>query len=114
MKNYISILFILFFLSKSILAQDENYVADNYVAPQGLNNWYVEFGGAGLFYSINYEKYLFRNNNENITWLGRVGVGFNPIEGKFLNISSMTQFDTIYEAMEYIRNREIIKYFDED
>jgi len=36
------------------------------------------------------------------------------IEGKFLNISSMTQFDTIHEAMEYIRNREIIKYFDED
>jgi hypothetical protein len=36
------------------------------------------------------------------------------IEGKFFNISSMTQFDTIYEAMEYIRNREIIKYFDED
>ena len=35
------------------------------------------------------------------------------IEGKFLNISSMTQFDTIHEAMEYIRNREIIRFFDE-
>jgi len=85
MKNYISILFILFFVSSSILAQDDNYASDNYVAPQGLNNWYVEFGGAGLFYSINYEKYLFLNNNENITWLGRVGLGFNPIEGKLLN-----------------------------
>jgi hypothetical protein len=36
------------------------------------------------------------------------------IEGKFLNISSMRQFDTIHEAMEYIRNRAIINYFDED
>ena len=36
------------------------------------------------------------------------------IEGTFLNISSMRQFDTIHEAMEYIRNREMIKYFDEN
>ena len=36
------------------------------------------------------------------------------IQGKFLNISSMTQFETIHEAMEYIRNRAIINYFDED
>ena len=34
------------------------------------------------------------------------------IEGKFFNISSMRQFDTIHEAMEYIRNREIIRFFD--
>ena len=36
------------------------------------------------------------------------------IEGKFYKVSSMKQFDTIHEAMEYIRNREIIRFFDED
>jgi hypothetical protein len=34
------------------------------------------------------------------------------IEGKFFNILSMRQFETIHDAMEYIRNRAIINYFD--
>ena len=36
------------------------------------------------------------------------------IEGKFYKVSSMKQFETIHDAMEYIRNRAIINYFDED
>ncbi len=80
MKIHLTILFVTLFFVKPIFAQESSYLP-----PQGLNNWYVEFGGSGLFYSINYEKYLFRNSNENITWLGRVGFGFNPIEGKLLN-----------------------------
>ncbi len=58
---------------------------DDYNAPNGLNNWYVELGGSAFFYSINYEKYLYRNGMENFTWVGRVGAGFNPIEYNFLN-----------------------------
>jgi hypothetical protein len=36
------------------------------------------------------------------------------IEGKFLDLSSMRKFDTIHDAMEHIRHREIIRFFDED
>lgn len=72
-KSFFLILFITF--SFNAFAQD-----DNYVAPQGLNNWYVELGGSALFYSVNYEKYLYRNQKENFTWLARVGIGFNPID----------------------------------
>ncbi len=45
-----------------------------------MNNWYVELGGSAILYSVNYEKYLYRNQGENITWLGRIGAGFNPID----------------------------------
>lgn len=64
---------------KNIKAQED------YTAPRGLNNWYVEVGGSSLFYSINYEKYLYRNGKEKFTWLGRVGAGFNPIDYNFIN-----------------------------
>ncbi|MDP1727015.1 MAG: hypothetical protein Q8M15_09550 [Bacteroidota bacterium] len=77
-KPFKLIFFFLFSLSAS--AQNENYDP-----PQGLNNWYVELGGSALFYSINYEKYLYRNRYENLTWVARVGTGFNPIDYKFLN-----------------------------
>ncbi|MBC7382153.1 MAG: hypothetical protein H7296_04065 [Bacteroidia bacterium] len=77
-------LFFLLILSLNLQAQEENYTP-----PQGLNNWYVELGGAALLYSVNYEKYLYRNQKENFTWLGRIGIGFNPIdfpaEHKLLN-----------------------------
>jgi hypothetical protein len=36
------------------------------------------------------------------------------IEGKFFNVSSMRPFETIHEAMEFVRNYAIIKYFDEN
>lgn len=35
------------------------------------------------------------------------------LEGKFYKVSSMRNFDTIHEAMDYIRDREIVKYFDD-
>lgn len=47
-----------------------------YREPTGLNNWYVEIGGAGYFYSLNYEKILYRS--EHWGWTGRVGIGYNP------------------------------------
>lgn len=51
-----------------------------YVPPQGLNNWYVELGGAAFLYSLNYEKYLFQNFRQNKLWTARVGVGYNPFD----------------------------------
>ena len=48
-----------------------------------LNNWYVEFGGAAMFYSMNYEKFLFKTDNTAL--VGRVGIGYNPIDYTFLN-----------------------------
>lgn len=67
-------------LSNRIMAQDENYQA-----PQGLNNWYVEVGGPGIFYSFNYEKYLYRTYSENYTWTARVGAGYTPFNFDILN-----------------------------
>jgi len=58
---------------------------EGYVPPAGLNNWYIEIAGSGLFYSINYEKYLYRNRSENLTWVGRIGAAYNPIEYNLLN-----------------------------
>lgn len=77
--RFIKLLFLL------ALTLDLHAQQDNYTPPQGLNNWYVELGGSALFYSINYEKYLFRNNRENLTWLGRVGAAYNPIDYSLLN-----------------------------
>ncbi|OYU95735.1 MAG: hypothetical protein CFE21_11390 [Bacteroidetes bacterium B1(2017)] len=58
---------------------------ENYVAPTGLNNWYVEAGGPALFYSINYEKYLYRTYSESYTWSARVGAGYTPFNFDILN-----------------------------
>jgi hypothetical protein len=63
----------------SLKAQDDK----PYVEPNGLNNWYVELGGAAMFYSLNYEKVLYKGEKTGI--VGRVGVGYNPIDYKFLN-----------------------------
>jgi hypothetical protein len=73
-------LFLLFILLNSNLAfaQDER-------SATGTNNWFVELGGSGLFYSLNYEKYLFKNRQENLTLTARVGAAFNPIDYTFLN-----------------------------
>jgi hypothetical protein len=60
-------------------AQDEK----PYVEPNGLNNWYVELGGAAMFYSLNYEKVL--TKAERTAWVGRVGIGYNPLDYTFLN-----------------------------
>ena len=75
MKKLFFVLFTLAVLSNHVFAQDEKYIA-----PNGLNNWYVELGGSALFYSFNYEKYLYKNASDDIAWVGRVGAGFNPID----------------------------------
>ena len=36
------------------------------------------------------------------------------IEGKFYKVSSMKKFETIYEAMDYIKHKAIINFFDEN
>jgi hypothetical protein len=75
--NKLLLLFILF-SAKLATAQDERPAT-------GTNNWFLEVGGSGLFYSMNYEKYLFKNRQENLTLTARVGAGFNPIDYTFLN-----------------------------
>jgi hypothetical protein len=57
----------------------------DYKAPTGLNNWYVELGGAAQFYSLNYEKYLYKTYDEKYTWTARVGAGYNPVNFNILN-----------------------------
>jgi len=66
-------------VSQSLKAQDEK----PYVEPTGLNNWYFEIGGSGLFYSFNYEKVLFKS--EYTALYGRVGFGYNLLDYTFLN-----------------------------
>ncbi len=68
------------FISKLSYSQEETYKE-----PKGTNNCFVELGGAGLFYSINYEKYLYKSFNEKLTWTGRIGGGYNPIPYRLLN-----------------------------
>lgn len=54
-----------------------------YAEPKGLNNWYAELGGAALFYSLNYEKILYRSTK--LGWVGRVGLGYNNSSITILN-----------------------------
>jgi hypothetical protein len=71
----------LFFLPQHKLAAQ----APNYTPPTGLNNWYFEAGGPAIFYSLNYEKYLYRTYDEQYTWTAHVGLGYNPINFDILN-----------------------------
>jgi len=57
----------------------------NYNAPSGLNNWFVELGGPAQFYSLNYEKFLYRTYNERYTWTAHVGFGYSPFNFDILN-----------------------------
>ncbi|MFI5221161.1 MAG: hypothetical protein ACHQK8_02460 [Bacteroidia bacterium] len=77
-KNIAWLLFPVLF-AINLQAQDEK----PYVDPGGLNNWFVEMGGSAFFYSFNYEKLLFRS--ENTQWVGRVGLGYNPVSAVLLN-----------------------------
>jgi hypothetical protein len=79
-KIFFCKLLILVLISNSCVAQQENYVP-----PQGLNNWFIEAGGPALFYSVNYEKYLYRSYSEQTTWTARVGMGFTPFNFDILN-----------------------------
>jgi hypothetical protein len=55
----------------------------SYVEPNGLNNWFVELGGTGLFYSFNFESVLYKGGN--MGWTGRVGFAYNPANYTLLN-----------------------------
>lgn len=78
-------IFILLFFGINNLFAQENEEVIPYVEPTGTSNWFVEFGGAALLWSANYEKYLYRNYNHSFTWTGRIGVGYCPIEYRLLN-----------------------------
>jgi hypothetical protein len=79
-KKYLCKLVILLAFCNSAMAQEAEYRA-----PQGTNNWYVELGGPAIFYSLNYEKYLYRTFDEQYTWAAHVGLGYNPINFDILN-----------------------------
>ncbi len=76
---FCKLVFLLFFCNQT-LAQDE----EAYVAPQGLNNWYVELGGSALFYSLNYEKYLYRTYSDKYTYTARIGGAYTPFNNDIL------------------------------
>lgn len=79
-KKYWGKLLILATLCNFLHAQEPEYRA-----PQGTNNWFVDLGGPAIFYSLNYEKYLYRSYNEKYTWAAHVGLGYNPINFDILN-----------------------------
>lgn len=86
-KNWIRTLVLVSLLVLQILdvkAQDEFDRPD-----LRSNNWYVELGGTALFYSVNYEKFLFRTKQEQLIWSARIGFGYNPIEYRFMNALSL-------------------------
>lgn len=64
-----------------------NAQEERYVEPNGMNNWFVELAGTGLFYSLNYEKILYKNNN--LGWTGRVGIAYNPFDYRLLDKISL-------------------------
>lgn len=72
------ILCILFLLPGIVKSQERPYQE-----PTGLNNWFVEIGGAGYLYSLNYEKILYRSDG--LGWTGRVGIGYNTKGRNMLN-----------------------------
>lgn len=83
MHNYITKVTICLWLSiciipLKILAQEKPYRE-----PDGLNNWYVELGGAAFLYSLNYEKILYKSTS--LGWVGRVGVAYSFSDGRLLN-----------------------------
>lgn len=78
MKHFIIFVFLNIFLCNIGFTQDKPYRE-----PKGTNNWFVELGGSGLFYSFNYEKFLATNNN--IGWIGRIGAAYNPVDYLLLN-----------------------------
>lgn len=87
-KNYRNRLIML--LCSFVLASSKLLAQDEFEKPEiRSNNWYVELGGTALFYSVNYEKFLFRTKQEELIWSARIGLGFNPIEYRLLNALSL-------------------------
>jgi hypothetical protein len=81
MKTTLLLLSAFIFLPQALCAQDEERP---YIEPIGMNNWYVELGGAALFYSLNYEKVLYKSDGGFGTY-GSVGIGYNPFNYRLLN-----------------------------
>jgi len=80
------IFLLLFIINVSNLsAQYTEDEVQPYVEPTGMNIWFIELGGSALLWSINYEKYLFRNYNRNVLISGRIGIGYSPINYRLLN-----------------------------
>jgi len=77
LKNIATILGMCFFFTTLIAQEKEGS------EPSGLNNWYIELGGSGFFYSANYEKVLIKT--ERWGWVGRIGVGYNTGNYTLLN-----------------------------
>ncbi|MBP9186167.1 MAG: hypothetical protein KBE91_08590 [Bacteroidia bacterium] len=77
-KCTISLWFCVLVFTSALHAQEKPYRE-----PSGLNNWYVELGGAAFLYSLNYEKVLYKSTK--LGWVGRVGVSYNFMGGRFLN-----------------------------
>lgn len=76
----------------------------------GLNNWYIEIGGSGLFYSGNYEKVLIRT--ERWGWVGSVGLGYNPNVYTMLNkvtLEGGTFMAPFHSAALYGPNKEKVE-----
>jgi hypothetical protein len=79
-------------------------------APTGLNNWYIEIAGSGLFYSANYEKVLVKT--ERWGWVGSVGLGYNPGLYTMLNkvtLDAGTFMAPFHTAALYGPNKEKIE-----
>lgn len=97
---YTLLLGVLFF---SASAQNE----EDYKKPSGLNNWYLELGGSALFYSLNYEKILIKDDRWG--WIGRIGLGYNPKENTFLNkvtLADNTIMAPFHSSVLYGPNKE--------
>lgn len=93
-------------MAPSLFAQDEK----PYREPTGLNNWYVELGGSGLFYSFNYEKVLTRSDRWG--WVGSIGLGYNPGTYTLLNsvdLKGGTFMMPFHTAALYGPNKEKIE-----
>jgi len=83
MRNYITKVTICLWLSISIIPLKIIAQEKPYREPDGLNNWYLELGGAAFLYSLNYEKILYKSTS--LGWVGRVGVAYSFTDGRLLN-----------------------------
>jgi hypothetical protein len=97
-------IFILFFWGVNNLQAQTDEEVIPYVEPKGTSNWFLEFGGAALFWSANYEKYLYRNYNHSFTITGRIGFGYCPIEYRLLNSVYLDQNSQSFEIIQIVNS----------
>jgi len=71
MKKYTYLLpFLVFILSIDLHCQDENRI-------QNKNSVQLELGGSGIFYSINYERFII--NGKSFSTSGQFGFSYSPL-----------------------------------